>query len=130
MSDEPAPSARRRLRRPTVAVVGGLAVMGVFGMAGLLFAVSASTARGTQLRADRTDLAALIRSENAQRVAAEQRLADLRAQVDGLTATAARGDSQVAALRRRAQEVSPSAGLTQIWSNRRPLLTFDQSGER
>ena len=25
---------------------------------------------------------------------------------------------------------SPSAGLTQIWSNRRPLLAFCQSGER
>ena len=43
---------RPALRRPRPAAAGVFAVLVV---AGLLFAVSASTARGTQLRSDRAD---------------------------------------------------------------------------
>src|SRR3982751_5077375 len=55
------------------------ATLGVFVVlvaAGLLFAVSAVTARGTQLRSDRSDAVALARSEQARY--AEQ-LAQLKA---------------------------------------------------
>ena len=42
------------------------------------------------------------------------------------------GRSQPRASRRTRIDLtaSPSAGLTQMWSRRRPLFTFDQSGER
>ena len=112
MSGRTAGWARRAApTRPTAAALG---VLIVFGAAGLLFAVSAKTARGTQLRVDRTDLAALIRSENAQRDAEEHRLASLRSQIDALTATAAGNDTQVAALRRQARDISAGAGFTPV----------------
>jgi len=121
-SDPDAPVARPR-RRITPA---GAAVVAVFGAAGLLFATSAATAHGTQLRADRTDLAGLIRSENAALDAQQRRLADLRKQVDGLTATVAQGDSQVADLRRRSDGVSPDAGLTPV-AGRGLVVTLDDA---
>ena len=98
----------------------------VFAVAGLLFATSASTARGTQLRVDRTDVTALIRSENAQRDADDRRIATLRGQVDALTATAAHGDAEVARLRRQAQDVSTSAGLTPV-TGRGLVITLDDA---
>src|SRR5436190_24006497 len=55
------------------------ATLGVFVVlvaAGLLFAVSAVTARGTQLRSDRSDAVALARTEQARY---SERLAQLKA---------------------------------------------------
>jgi uncharacterized protein YlxW (UPF0749 family) len=98
-------------RRAGPAAVG---VVAVFAVAGLLFATSAATARGTQLRPDGTDLVALIRSENAQRDLTDRQLAGLRAQIDALTATAARSDSEVARLRAGAQDNSAAAGLAPV----------------
>jgi uncharacterized protein YlxW (UPF0749 family) len=116
-------AARRGARRPVPAALG---VVLVFGAAGVIFAASAATARGTQLRADRTDLAALIRSESAKRDAQEQRLAGLRRQVDALTASAAGGDSEVARLRREAGSVAPAAGLTPV-TGRGLVVTLDDA---
>ncbi|HEY6798705.1 MAG TPA: DUF881 domain-containing protein [Kineosporiaceae bacterium] len=104
-------AARRGLRRPSAAAVG---VFVGFGLAGLLLATSANTARGTQLRPDRTDVAGLIRSENAKRAAEDRRLASLHAEVDALTATAAGGDSEVARLRQQADGVAVAAGLAPV----------------
>jgi uncharacterized protein YlxW (UPF0749 family) len=97
--------------RPVPAALGAVAV---FAAAGVIFAASAATARGTQLRADRTDLAALIRSESAKRDDREQHLTALRREGDALTASAAGSDSQVADLRRQVNAVAGSAGLTDV----------------
>lgn len=116
-------TAGRGRRTPTPATLG---VLAVFGVAGLLFAASAATARGTQLRTDRTDLAALVRSENAKRDAEERRLAGLHSHIEELTAVAAGGDSQVARLRRQAREVSVSAGLAPV-SGRGLVVTLNDA---
>jgi uncharacterized protein YlxW (UPF0749 family) len=111
------------LRRPTPASVG----VGVgFVAAGLLFATSAATAHGTQLRPDRSDLPALIRSETAKRDAAERQLVGLRGQVDALTAIAAGSDSQVAGLRGQAQQISAAAGLVPV-SGHGLVVTLDDA---
>ena len=119
-------SAGASIGRPRRDRLAATAAVIVFGAAGLLFQTSAHTARGTQLRTDRTDLAALIRSEIAKRDAEEHRLAVLRGQVDALTATAAGGDSEVARLRRQAGEVSPAAGLTPV-SGHGLVVTLDDA---
>lgn len=66
--------------------------------AGLLFATSAATAQGTDLRADRRlQLTELIARERADVRRWEQDAAQLRAQVDGIARRAAAGDERVAA---------------------------------
>ena len=97
---------RRRL------AMGGVAA--VFAVAGLLFATSAEIARGTQLRTDRTDLASVIRAENAEHNDATRRLADLRARIDAQEAAEAVVNSEVAALRARAAAIAPGAGLAPV----------------
>ncbi|WP_432493743.1 DUF881 domain-containing protein [Kineococcus gypseus] len=70
------------------------AVAGVFALAGLLFATSALTSRGTDLRSETADLGALVveRSRlNEQRAA---RVAQLRAEVDELSRAAAPAGGQ------------------------------------
>ena len=65
--------------------------------AGLLFATSAETAQGTDLRADRRlELAELIARERADVAARERDAAVLRADVDAASAAAAAGDDRVA----------------------------------
>lgn len=103
--------AGRRSRSRWVAVIG---VVAVFAAAGLLFATSAETARGTQLRTDRTDLAAVIRAENAKHDEATRRLARLREEIDAQEAAEAAVNSEVADLRRKAADVAPGAGLAPV----------------
>jgi uncharacterized protein YlxW (UPF0749 family) len=65
--------------------------------AGLLFATSAATADGTDLRADRRlQLTELIARENADVAEQEREVAELRAVVDTLSEGAARADARVA----------------------------------
>ncbi|MGZ4625354.1 MAG: DUF881 domain-containing protein [Kineosporiaceae bacterium] len=99
---------RRALGRPRLATLG---VFGVLVAAGLLFAVSAATARGTQLRTDRSDAVALARSEQARYAALLARLAALRREVDQQTRAAAGGDETVRDLRARGDVLAPDAGL-------------------
>jgi uncharacterized protein YlxW (UPF0749 family) len=90
------------------------AAFGVFVVliaAGLLFAVSATTARGTQLRTDRSDAVALARSEQARHAADLAKLASLRREVEERTRAAAGGDATVRALRARSDALAPQAGL-------------------
>jgi uncharacterized protein YlxW (UPF0749 family) len=76
---------------------------GVFALAGLIFAASAETARGTDLRpGTRTDLPDLIRSEQ-QRVAEQSRVvAQLRAEVTSLADAATGEDTDTTELERLA----------------------------
>jgi uncharacterized protein YlxW (UPF0749 family) len=90
------------------------ATLGVFVVlvaAGLLFAVSAVTARGTQLRSDRSDAVALARSEQARYAQQLAQLKALRREVDERTREAAGGDATVKALRQRGDALAPHAGL-------------------
>jgi uncharacterized protein YlxW (UPF0749 family) len=102
---------RGMIRRPRPAAFG---VFVVLVAAGLLFAVSARTARGTQLRTDRSDAVALARSEQARYAAQLAQLAALRRDVDERTRTAAGGNATVRALRERGDVMAPDAGLAPV----------------
>ena len=82
--------------------------------AGLLFATSASTAQGTDLRADRRlQLTELIARERADVEQREQDALELRAEVRGLSQQAAEGDTRVAAAAAKA-ELELAAGLVPV----------------
>lgn len=99
----------RRPRSPWVVLVPLTALA-----AGLLFATSASTAQGTDLRADRrlqlTELIARERDDVEQR---EQGAAGLRAQVEALSERAATTDVRVAEAAATA-ELEMAAGLVPV----------------
>jgi uncharacterized protein YlxW (UPF0749 family) len=81
--------------------------------AGLLFATSAATAAGTDLRAGRrTQLTDLIAAERRTVDEQERRAAARRELVARLQARAATGNSQVASERARGDALAAAAGLT------------------
>jgi uncharacterized protein YlxW (UPF0749 family) len=79
--------------------------------AGLMFATSAHTSQGTDLRSSgRGDLVDVVRAQDRavrERAAAVQQLQD---QVDSLTAQAAPGNAEVARLRAEAARLAPGVG--------------------
>jgi uncharacterized protein YlxW (UPF0749 family) len=84
-------------------------------LAGLLFATSAATAAGTDLRAGRrTQLTDLIAAERRTVDRQEERAARLRADVARVQALAAAGNSRVAAERAKADELAWAAGLVAV----------------
>ncbi len=98
-------------RRPTVwsAVVPLVALA-----AGLLFALSAATARGTDLRSSGGDLPGLIRDQTRQNTVLADRVAQLRAEVDRLSAQQAPGDLRVTQLTREADTLMLAAGTQAV----------------
>jgi uncharacterized protein YlxW (UPF0749 family) len=78
--------------------------------AGLLFAVSASTAKGTDLRSSTTDLPGVIREETRANSRAAAQLRSLRTEVDALSAQQAPGDRRVAQLTSAADRLAPATG--------------------
>jgi uncharacterized protein YlxW (UPF0749 family) len=82
---------------------------------GLLFATSATTARGTDLRATQvTDLSSVVR-ENSGRIAqSQEQIALLQAAVDAGTTRAAAVDQQVAEAQDRAAPLVDAGGLTKV----------------
>lgn len=84
-------------------------------MTGALFAVSASTARGTQLRAEQQiDLRVLVHDASERIEAQQLLLARLQQQLDEGTERAAQADADVAASQLRAEPLIPPAGLTEL----------------
>ncbi|WP_337062279.1 DUF881 domain-containing protein [Kineococcus sp. G2] len=79
-----APRTRTLVRRGAVA--------GVFALAGLLFATSALTSRGTDLRSDTADLGALVAERSRLNEQRAERVGDLRAEVAELSRAAAPAD--------------------------------------
>ena len=75
---------RRRGARSGLSRGGSAAVAGVLCLAGLLFATSADTADGTDLRQEDEDLRAVVLEESQQVARLEDRVADLRSGVDEL----------------------------------------------
>ncbi len=106
-----AASRRRHARRPVGAMAGGFVIL---FMAGLLFATSASTAKGTQLRTDPADAVGLLRAEQARYAQRAEQAKKLQQQVDGLTQSAAGDDGQVAALQAQSSKLLAAAGLQAV----------------
>src|SRR5690349_10886656 len=98
-------------RRPTLwsAVVPIVAIT-----AGVLFALSAATARGTDLRSTGGDLPGLIREQTRKNALAAEQVRTLRADVDRLSAQQAPGDLRVTQLTTQADKLMVSAGTVPV----------------
>jgi uncharacterized protein YlxW (UPF0749 family) len=103
------PPGRRRIDLWRAAVVW------VAAFAGLLFAASANTARGTELRSSgRSRLTELLVAEQHQVEQLDATAARLRAEVARGTSDAARGNSQVAAVERANAALGVPVGLSAV----------------
>ncbi len=117
-ADTPKTSGRRRLphpstwltRRPTAwsALVPVIALG-----AGLLFATSGTAARGTDLRTEQTGLSEVIRERTIENERAEERVQEVRSQVDGLSDHDSK-DPDLARVDRLAQQRARMAGLSAV----------------
>nr|WP_031067807.1 DUF881 domain-containing protein [Streptomyces sp. NRRL WC-3742] len=87
-------------RRSGARIVGRALTCAVFALAGLLFYVSAQTARGTDLRTDNSllSLGDVIRQRSNQNQQAQAQLADLQAQEQHLTEQQAHSPAEAARL--------------------------------
>jgi uncharacterized protein YlxW (UPF0749 family) len=98
-------------RRPTVwSAVVPLVAVG----AGVMFALSATTAKGTDLRSSGGDVPGLIREQTRQNAIAAQRVGSLRAEVDRLSAQQAPGDLRVTQLTDDADALRLAAGTEPV----------------
>jgi len=116
-----------RLRRPG-RLTGWAAIVPVAAaVAGLMFAASAQTAQGTDLRSSgRSDLVDVVRAQDRdvrQRAASVKQLQD---EVDSLTAQAAPGNAAVARLRAGAATLAPTVG-TQSVTGPALIVSLDDS---
>ncbi|HET8768594.1 DUF881 domain-containing protein [Phycicoccus sp. M110.8] len=82
--------------------------------AGILFATSAATAKGTDLRSSTSDLPGLIREHTRTNALAAQQVGTLRTQVDQLSAKQAPGDLRVTQLTRQADKLQLEAGTEAV----------------
>lgn len=82
--------------------------------AGLLFATSSSTARGTDLRPEAVDLPDVIRERTLENERSGERAESLRGEVDQLTREAAPGSKRLRDIDARAREQSDDAGMTPV----------------
>ncbi|GAB48804.1 DUF881 domain-containing protein [Mobilicoccus pelagius] len=85
----------------------------VTGAAGLLFATSATTARGTDLRGDRPDLPALIHAREAE-VARDAHRNDVLRREIAAQEQALPGGATLRTLREQEEELEERAGLTPV----------------
>ena len=98
-----------------------IALPGVLVLAGVLFATSAETSQGSDLRGGRRDqLAELIRRGNTEVSTSERRAADLRRSVDEATRSYTRTDARLKGPQREVDELTGPAGLGKV---RGPSLT-------
>ncbi|WEV77441.1 DUF881 domain-containing protein [Janibacter cremeus] len=79
--------------------------------AGLLFATSSATARGTDLRAESADLPGLIQEGTRENERAAQRVEVLREDIERLTSEAAPGSKRLREVEQRTTAVADEAGL-------------------
>jgi uncharacterized protein YlxW (UPF0749 family) len=94
--------------------VGTIGVTLVLAAAGLLFATSAETAKGTQLRSDVGDMPGLIAAETERQRDRTRRVQALQDQVEAQTRDAAAGNRTVRGLRDASDRLSLSAGLQPV----------------
>jgi uncharacterized protein YlxW (UPF0749 family) len=102
---------RHRVRAPSGSE---LAVAAVLVVAGLMFATSAQTAKGTQLRSDGADVVSLAQAETARADARRARVDALRQEVQDETDAVSTIDGAVAAVKRRADALAAQAGLAAV----------------
>ncbi|MFE6054659.1 DUF881 domain-containing protein [Kitasatospora sp. NPDC056446] len=126
MSIPPGPA---RTRRSGARIVGRALTCAVFALAGLLFYISAQTARGTDLRTDNSllSLGDVIRQRSAQNQQAQSQLADLQARAQELTEQQGRNPADAAQLDglRRVAALEPlqGGGLTVTLNDAPPNAT-------
>jgi uncharacterized protein YlxW (UPF0749 family) len=97
-------------------------------LSGSLFAVSAASSDGTDLRPGRyTDLASLVESESDDYERLQERAAELRAEVDALAAGV--DDRQVRRMRRQAEQLRGLAGLDPVAGTGISVVLSDASSE-
>lgn len=107
--------ARRALLRLRPHSAWQLAVPVVVVGAGILFATSAETAQGTDLRAGRRlELTQLIAEQNHAVRVNEERAAGLRANIERDTRARSGGDERVARAQAEMEALRPEAGLTPV----------------
>ena len=82
--------------------------------AGVMFATSAATAKGTNLRASNGDLPALIRDHTHKNAVSAKNLRTLRSEVDRLSAQQAPGDLRLTQLTRKADSLMLAAGTEAV----------------
>src|SRR6476620_701159 len=98
-------------RRPTFwSAVVPLVALG----AGVLFATSASTAQGTDLRSSASDMPDRIRAQTRQNARAAERVRGLQSEVDQLSAQRNPGDLRVMQLTRQANALMVEAGTQEV----------------
>ncbi|MCE1179021.1 MAG: DUF881 domain-containing protein [Micrococcales bacterium] len=83
-------------------------------IAGLLFATSATTANGTDLRSEQAGLVDLVRERDREQKEQTLRVARLRSEVDGLVAKAAPGDERLTAAQTALAQTSSEADLQAV----------------
>jgi uncharacterized protein YlxW (UPF0749 family) len=87
----------------------------VFVFAGVLFAASAHTSHGIDLRVTgRDDLTSLVMREQQTVAGQNHQLADLERKVQAATSTAAKRDGRVADVRAQGEAVADQAGLVPV----------------
>jgi len=102
----------RRLFGAPRKLVGWAAVVPLVAVgAGLLFATSAQTSQGTDLRSSgRSDLIDVVRAQDRTVRLRQAAVQQLQSEVDALTARAAPGNATVARLRAQASNLAPIVG--------------------
>ncbi|MGW4898520.1 DUF881 domain-containing protein [Kitasatospora sp. NPDC004240] len=112
------PPQQARTRASGTRIVGRALTCTVFALAGLLFYISAQTARGTDLRTDDSllSLSDVIRQRSSQNQQAQSQLADLEARAQELTEQQGQSPDEAARLgalqRAAALEPLQGPGLT------------------
>lgn len=110
---DPHPRVRRIRAWLTHRPTGWSALVPVIALgAGLLFATSGATARGTDLRAESADLPGIIKEGTRENEQATKRVEGLRTDIDRLTREAAPGSKRLRAIDKGATAVADEAGLT------------------
>jgi uncharacterized protein YlxW (UPF0749 family) len=98
-------------RRPTLwSAVVPLVAVG----AGVLFATSATTAKGTDLRSSSSDLPGIIREQTRTNAQQAEKVRALQVEVDRLSTQQAPGDDRVGRLTREAERLSLAAGTQAV----------------
>lgn len=108
------PPAEHRRRRRRLPRAGAFGVAFTLIAAGLLFATSAETAGGTQLRSDRSDLPDVIRAVDARVKARMDVVAGLRSDVDRLTKVKTSSDEAVAEAQGDVDRLAVQGGLEAV----------------
>lgn len=81
-------------------------------LAGVLFATSGATAKGTSLRSAATGIPDLIREQTISNERQSRRVAALQTEVESLTKAAEPGNTRVARLKERGDALAPMSGRT------------------